>query len=42
MKHFVVGLRIGWDLQKNDGDGNNGTMTYKNTWYQGTIGYRLY
>lgn len=42
MKHFVVGLRIGWDLQENEGDGTQTTMTYKNTWYQGTIGYRLY
>jgi hypothetical protein len=42
MKHFVVGMRIGWYLQKNDGNGTNTVMTYKNTWYQATIGYRLY
>jgi hypothetical protein len=42
MKHLVVGLRVGWDLQKNDGDGTTSTMIYKNTWYQGTIGYRFY
>lgn len=42
MKHFVVGLRAGWDLQKNDGDGTTTTMVYKNMWYQGTIGFRLY
>jgi len=42
MKHLVVGLRVGWDLQKNNGDGTTSTMKYKNTWYQGTIGYRFY
>lgn len=42
MKHLVVGLRVGWDLQKNNGDGGTTTMIYKNTWYQGTIGYRFY
>jgi hypothetical protein len=42
MKHLVVGLRVGWDLQKNNGDGTTTTMKYKNTWYQGTIGYRFY
>lgn len=42
MKHLVVGLRVGWDLQKNNGDGSTSTMVYKNTWYQGTIGYRFY
>lgn len=42
MKHLVVGLRVGWDFQKNNGDGTTTTMKYKNTWYQGTIGYRFY
>ncbi len=42
MKHMVVGLRVGWDLQKNNGDGTTSTMRYKNTWYQATIGYRFY
>lgn len=42
MKHFVVGLRAGWDLQRNAGDGTTSTMLYKNSWYQATVGYRLY
>lgn len=42
MKHLVIGMRIGWDLQKNDGDGTTSTMVYKNTWYQATVGYRFY
>jgi hypothetical protein len=42
MKHLVVGLRVGWDLQKNNGDGSTSTMVYKNTWYQATVGYRFY
>jgi len=42
MKHLVAGLRVGWDLQKNDGDGTTSTMTYKNNWFQATIGYRIY
>jgi hypothetical protein len=42
MKHLVVGLRVGWDLQQNNGDGSTTQMRYKNTWYQATIGYRFY
>lgn len=42
MKHLVVGLRVGWDLQKNNGDGTTATTLYKNNWFQGTVGYRLY
>ncbi len=42
MKHLVVGLRVGWDLQKNNGDGTSATTVYKNSWFQGTVGYRLY
>ncbi|MEN9348724.1 MAG: hypothetical protein RLZZ77_2235 [Bacteroidota bacterium] len=40
--HLVVGARVGWDVQKNTGDGTSTVPRYKNTWYQVTIGYRLY
>jgi hypothetical protein len=39
--HFVLGLRAGWDVQKNDGDGNNTTPRYKNMFYQATLGYKF-
>jgi hypothetical protein len=42
MKQFVIGLRAGWDIQNNNGDGTSTTPRYKNVWYQGTIGYRFY
>lgn len=42
MKHIVLGVRAGWDLQNNNGDGTSTTHRYKNVWYQATIGYRLY
>jgi hypothetical protein len=37
----VIGLRTGWDVQNNAGDGTNNTPRYKNVWYQATIGYRF-
>ena len=39
--HFVIGLRGGWDVKNNDGDGNSTTPRYKNMWYQATIGYKF-
>ncbi len=42
MKHIVLGVRAGYDLQKNKGDGTSSTPRYKNAWYQFTIGYRFY
>jgi hypothetical protein len=41
LKHIVVGGRAGWDLQNNNGDGSSTTPRYKNTWIQGTVGFRL-
>lgn len=41
INHVVVGLRAGYDLQKNNGDGSSTTPRYKNAWYQATIGYRF-
>ena len=42
IKHIVLGARVGWDIQSNNGDGSSLTPRYKNVWYQGTIAYRLY
>jgi hypothetical protein len=37
--NVVVGTRIGWDIQNNNGDGTSTTPRYKNTWLQATIGF---
>ncbi len=42
MKHIMLGVRAGYDLQNNKGDGTSTTPRYKNAWYQFTIGYRFY
>lgn len=42
MKHFVLGGRAGWDVQKNIGSSNSTTPRYKNAWLQASIGYRFY
>ncbi len=39
--HMVIGVRAGWDVKNNDGEGNSETPRYKNMWYQATIGYRF-
>lgn len=39
--HGVIGLRAGWDVQNNKGDGTSTTPRYKNVWLQGTVGYRF-
>jgi len=39
---FVFGLRSGWDVMKNNGDGTSTTPRYKNVWYQATLGYTLF
>jgi len=41
LDHFVIGLRAGWDVKNNNGDGTSTTPRYKNMWYQATIGYRF-
>lgn len=40
-ENFIVGLRTGWDLKNNQGDGSSNTPRYKNMWYQATVGYRF-
>jgi hypothetical protein len=42
LKHIILGARVGCDLQNNNGDGTSTTPRYKNTWFQGTIGYSFY
>lgn len=39
--HFVLGARVGYDLQQNNGDGSSTTPRYKNGWYQATLGFRF-
>jgi hypothetical protein len=42
LNHTVIGLRAGWDLSNNNGDGTSSTPRYKNVWGQLTLGYRFY
>ena len=35
LKSVVVGLRAGWDIQNNNGDGTTTTPRYKNAWTAG-------
>jgi hypothetical protein len=39
--HLVIGVRAGWDVKNNNGDGTSTTPRYKNMWYQATVGYRF-
>lgn len=41
LDQIVIGGRAGWDLQKNDGNGNSTTPRYKNQWLQLTVGLIL-
>lgn len=38
---LVIGVRAGWDVKNNNGDGTSDTPQYKNMWYQATIGFRF-
>lgn len=38
---FIIGGRLGWDLQDNLGDGNTSQPRYKNQWLQLTVGFQL-
>jgi hypothetical protein len=42
LDHTVIGMRAGWDLSNNNGNGTSSTPRYKNVWGQLTIGYRFY
>ncbi|MDD2192028.1 MAG: porin family protein [Bacteroidales bacterium] len=39
--YFVVGIRGGWDLTNNNGNGTSDTPRYKNAWGGLTVGFRL-
>jgi hypothetical protein len=41
-EQFIIGARLGIDVQDNKGDGTSSTPRYKNMWYQATVGYRLF
>jgi len=41
LEHVILGVRAGWDVQENHGNGTSSTPSYKNMWYQATIGFRL-
>lgn len=41
IKHLVLGVRVGWDIQANNSDNNAATPIYRNVWYQATVGFRF-
>lgn len=41
LNNLVLGLRTGWDVKNNDGDGNSTTPRYKNMWHQLSLGFRF-
>jgi hypothetical protein len=41
INHVIVSGRMGWDLQKNHGDGTSSTPRYKNQWLQFTVGFQI-
>jgi hypothetical protein len=41
LNSFVLGTRVGWDIQNNNGDGTSTTPRYRNRWLQATLGYRF-
>ena len=40
--HVVLGVRSGWDIHANHGDGVSSTPRYRNRWIFWNIGYRFY
>jgi hypothetical protein len=38
---MILGIRAGWDLSTNNGDGTSSTPRYKNTVLQATLGFRF-
>ena len=37
----IIGARVGWDVQDNNGNGTSNTPQYKNAWLQLTLGIQL-
>lgn len=42
VNHLTFGLRAGWDITNNNGDGTSTIPQYKNVWYQFTVGINSY
>jgi hypothetical protein len=42
LNHIVLGLRIGCDLQNSNTDGVSTASTYKNVWFQTSVGYAFF
>lgn len=42
INHLISGLRAGWNITNNNGDGTSTIPRYKNVWYQVTIGLKSY
>ena len=42
IRHLVLGARLGWAVQNNNGDGSVTVPRYKDVWFQTTVGYRFY
>ncbi|WP_296618880.1 porin family protein [Marivirga sp.] len=40
--NIIIGLRMAWDVQNNNGNGTSDTPRYKNVLFQTTIGYTLF
>ncbi len=38
---LIAGIRAGWDMTTNHGDGTSSTPRYKNAWVQATLGVRI-
>jgi hypothetical protein len=41
LNNMVLGARVGWDIQHNNGDGTSTDPRYKNVWYQATVGFKF-
>jgi hypothetical protein len=41
VKHFVLGVRGGWDITRGYDKVTSGLLTYRNMWSQATLGYRF-
>lgn len=41
LRRYAFGVRAGWDVQNNNGDGTSTEPRYKNVWYQGTVAIKF-
>lgn len=41
LDQVMLGFRVGWDIQNNNGNGSSEAPRYKNAWVQGTVGINL-